>query len=163
MKHGFAFKARRKADIHHLGVAVEQQRGGMVHPLAPKPLGRRQMGVFAKQRAQLGQADAGAFCQCRRVGEIRRIAAHPRHQAFEQGDILVFAAIEQIGPATLAGAQPRRPAFRFRAVEGDIFLLGRMGRTGRQAIDSRRAHADKELSVELAAAGFLAGPGKGFG
>ena len=119
------------------------------------------MGMIAEQIAQLGLADAGGLGQRRGIGECIRARPHPLRQAFEQGDVFVLAPVIKIGTAALAGAQARRLAFRLGAEQGDIFRLGRMGGTGRQAIDPGGAHADQELAVELAAAGVFAGPGKG--
>ena len=65
--------------------------------------------------------------------------------------------------AALAGPEARGQAFGLGAEQGDVFRLGRMGGTGRQAVDPRGADTDQELAVEFAAAGLFAGPGKGLG
>ncbi len=163
MKNRLAFKAGGEADIHHLGVAGKKQFGGLAHSLAAKPLGRRQMGMKPEQGAQLGLADAGGLGQSGSIGEIMRRGPHPLRQAFEQSRVLVLAPVIKVGTAALAGAQARRLAFRLGAEKRDVFRFGRMGGTGRQAVNPRGAHADQELAVEFAAAGDLAGPGKGLG
>ena len=74
------------------------------------------MGVITQKIIELGETDAGAARQGRGIGEIFRTAAHPRCQAFEQGGILVLAAIIKVGAAALAGAQADGQAFGLGAV-----------------------------------------------
>ena len=72
------------------------------------------MGVFAEQIAEFGQADTAGPCQRRRIGKIVRRRVHPRDQALEKRDVLIFAPVEKVGAAALARAQTERLRFVFR-------------------------------------------------
>ena len=161
VEHRFRFKAGAEADLGHPVPARQQFGRRLLHPHAPQPLGRGQMGMVAQQVAQLGQADAGGFRQRRRIGEVFGAGRDAGGEPGEQGHVLVFATIEKVGTAALAGPQARGLGLGFGGEDADIFRLGRAGGTGRQAVDARGHHPDDPLAVELAGPGLGTVPGHG--
>ncbi len=152
VKHGLAFEARAEADIDDTILGFEQRLTRRAYARAPEPHDRRQMGMGAEKFTQLGLAHPGRLRQ--RSGARKSIgrSAHPRREPIEQLDVAVLAAVIEIRPAALAGAQARRERLFLRLEQPHILRLGRMHRAGRQAVDAGREHADHELAVKLSGA-----------
>ena len=147
MKNGFTFKAHGKAGFHHLVMAMQQLLASGAHTLPPEPGCRCQMGMAAKQFAQLGLADTGGFGECRHIAKQMRFGADAGAKPIEQLNIAILATIKEIGAAAFAGTKAVRLRLSFRFEEADVLGFGRPRRARRQTINSRRQHADQEFAV----------------
>jgi hypothetical protein len=130
MKDGFARESGGMTHVDDALMCLEQQIASRAYALASEPGSGSRVTVLAHEVFELAEAHTTRARQITRVTETLGRRAHARAEPFEESNVTVLAAVEEIRSATLARSKPGGPRLDFGREEPNVLGSRRAGGAG---------------------------------